>query len=365
MRDNIRVGLIGCGRIAQLIHLQVLKNLPHVRLVALAESDPQRLREAAHCVPGVLAVPHYHDLLACSDVEAVVICLPTGMHATAAMAAFQHGKHVYIEKPLASHLAEAQDVLEAWKSSGKIGVIGFNQRFHPGYLQAKQQLDQGRIGNLVGARSVFCSATRSLPDWKQNRVTGGGALLDLASHHIDLVRFLFDQEICEVAAAVRSLCSEDDTVCLELRLKNGFMVQSFFSMTAVEEDRFEIYGDRGKLTIDRYAGAELLYTPPRRRFGRLDRLGAGLAILSQTCRRLLQTLVPPIEPSFRAALTAFVESIYQGNTAHGNLLDGYRALAVIAAAEMASKRKGPISLRQPDVPGATAASVSAAPRAHP
>jgi myo-inositol 2-dehydrogenase/D-chiro-inositol 1-dehydrogenase len=362
--EPVRLGLIGCGRIAQLIHLRVLKALPNVRLVALADADPQRLQEAGAHVPGGVLVSNYQDLLTETDVEAVVICLPTGMHAEAAIAALALGKHVYVEKPIASNLHDAQRVLDAWKRSGAVGRVGFNHRFHPVYLQAKQQLHEGKIGTLVGARSAFCAAARSLPDWKRTRSTGGGVLLDLASHHIDLIPFLFDQEIHEVMATIRSVLSEDDTACLELRLENAFAIQSFYSMTTVEEDRFEIYGEEGKLTVDRYFGTEPQYTLPRRQFGRLDRLGEGLEVLRQTPERFRNALFPPVEPSFRASLQAFVDAARRGDAKSSNLCDGYRALAVVDAAEHSATLNAPVPVTSADVTSEVALEVGAVQHHH-
>jgi predicted dehydrogenase len=268
------------------------------------------------------------------------------MHAAAAISAFNHGKHVYVEKPIASNLDDAQRVLDARRHSAKIGIIGFNLRCHPAYLQAKQQIREGRIGTLVGGRSTFCSALRSLPDWKKTRSTCGGVLLDLASHHVDLVRFLFDQEIREVAATVRSVHSEDDNASIELRLEDGVVIQSFYSMTAVEEDRFEIYGDRGKLTVDRYYSAELQHTPPKRRFEPLDRLGGGLGIILETPRRLHSALFPPMDPSYRVGLSNFVNAMHHGATSNPDLYEGYRSLAVIDAAERSAKINKPVTLNR-------------------
>src|SRR5690606_31651972 len=100
MKDSaLQIGLVGCGRIAQMVHLRVLSAMPGVRLAAVAEADADRLAEAQKHAPQARAYHDYHELLADDAVQAVVICLPTGMHAVAAVAAFAAGKHVYLEKP--------------------------------------------------------------------------------------------------------------------------------------------------------------------------------------------------------------------------------------------------------------------------
>jgi predicted dehydrogenase len=279
------------------------------------------------------------------EVEAVVICLPTHLHADAAIAAFEAGKNVYLEKPLATNLAEGRKMLAAWKTSGRIGMIGFNNRFNPLYQMAKQHLQEGRIGNLVGGRATVCSAARQLPTWKQSRHSGGGALPDLAIHQIDLVHFLFNRKIGEVFATVRSVRSEDDNASLQIRLDNGLVIQGFFSMTALLESRFEFYEDEGKLVVDQHA-AKIEFSPPERSYKRLYRLRTGLKQLWRTPRELWNVLMPPVDPSYERALRSFVDSIVHAGSAEVDLVDGYQSLVVVHAAEESARTGRPVSLQE-------------------
>jgi predicted dehydrogenase len=164
-RGDLKIGLIGCGRLAQFVHLRVLTRLPGARIVALADSDEGRLANAQAMVRGAETFCDYHALLRSDSVEAVVICLPTGMHADAARAAFTAGKHVYLEKPIATDLAGADAVIAAYRASGRVGQIGFNYRYHPAYVEAKRRIATGELGNVVAVRSAFCAAARDLPRW--------------------------------------------------------------------------------------------------------------------------------------------------------------------------------------------------------
>ncbi len=330
--STINIGLLGCGRIAQSIHLDVLARLPGARVVALAESDPARREAAGRRVPQAKLFADYRELLSDTGVAAVTICLPPALHAEAAVAAFEAGKHVYLEKPIATAIGDAREALAAWRRSGLVGAIGFNFRFNPLYRAAKQRLRSGRLGTLVAARSVFSSTARSQPAWKRARISGGGALLDLASHHIDLTRFLFEQPIVEVSAALRSQRGDHDTAIIQMRLASDLLVQSSFSTNTVDEDRFEIYGQDGKLAVDRYA-ADLEVTAPEFAYGRLRQLYRELRTLAGSVRRLGR---PPGEPSYTAALRAFVVSVQGGNHAGPTLQDGYHCIEVIDAAEKAA-----------------------------
>jgi myo-inositol 2-dehydrogenase/D-chiro-inositol 1-dehydrogenase len=341
---KLKVGLIGCGRIVQLVHLNILTRLPDVKLVALAESDVQRRGEAGRRAPSAIAFADYQELLKRSEVDAVVICLPTALHAEATVAALEQGKHVYLEKPLATNLDEAQRVVTAWRRAGVVGMIGFNYRFNALYKAVRHAVEAGQLGPLVAARSVFSTPSHPLPAWKQARPSGGGVLLDLASHHIDLVRFFFKQEVQTVSAGLRSQRAEQDSAMVHLQLADGLLVQSFFSHSAVDEDRFEIYGQAGKLAVDRYRsfGVEIIETG--REFSRLRRVAQGLRSLRNGPYLLKKLLAPGHEPSYHEALFRFVSAIRGNEVAAPDLLDGYRSLEVICAAEQSARTGQSVSL---------------------
>ncbi len=327
--SRIRVGLIGCGTIARLVHLGILRQLPDAELIAVAETDPKRREDAASAASGAKALSDYHDLLDLSDVQAVVICLPTFLHSEAAIAAVQKGKHVYLEKPVAADVAGAKKVVEAWQASGVVGMIGFNYRFHSLYQEAKQLLISGRIGSIVAVRSIFATAAQDLPEWKRSRESGGGVLLELTTHHVDLVRFLFQTEIREIFASIRTLRSQDDCAATQLILQNGVIVQSFCSLGAVEEDRFEIYGDAGKLMIDRHRSLRVEISAPAQQSGLASRISRVLRN-SQARTKLLH---PTAEPSYQAALAKFISAAKEGRQATPDFTDGLQSLLVIEAAE--------------------------------
>jgi predicted dehydrogenase len=339
---------MGCGQMAQSIHLPVLTHLPDVRLVALAETDPGCLKKASCFTPRALAFDHYEKLLQWEEMDAVVICLPNHLHAEAAMAALQRGKHVYLEKPLGINLKEGQKVLEGWKQAGTVGMIGFNYRFNPLYQTMRQEMISGKIGKLVYARSVFSTPLRSIPEWKSFRETGGGALLDLASHHIDLIRFIFNQEIVEVSTKIRSIRTEDDQAIMELCLADGLWVQSFFSISSVEEDGFEVYGQTGKFSVNRYLSPDVERNGPTLDLVRLKRLWRSLKALSHIPGRVDKIRLPGSEPSYRKALSCFVAAAKENRPATPDFYDGYRSLEIVVAAEKSAKTGRTISLPDTD-----------------
>jgi myo-inositol 2-dehydrogenase/D-chiro-inositol 1-dehydrogenase len=333
----LKIGLFGCGSIARLVHLNILTRLPDVTVVALAESDPQRQAEMHQRVPQAATFTDYHDLLEKAEVDAVVICLPNALHAEAAIAALQRGKPVYVEKPLATNLEDGRRVLAAWRRAGVVGMSGLNLRFHELFHTTKQYLQGNRLGPLIAVRSTRSTAPYPLPPWKLDRRSGGGVLLDLASHHIDLVHFLFESAIREVYAEIRSQQSEGDSAMLQLRLANGVPVQAFFALNTIEEDFWEIYGHVGKLKVDRYASTAVEIIEPTPERSKLALLQRGWQTLARSPSLLSKFLAPNREPSYRVALAHFVGAVRDKRPVHPDLGDAYRSLAVIEAAEESAR----------------------------
>jgi predicted dehydrogenase len=333
MPAPLGLGVVGCGRIARMFHLPVLRDLPSARLAAVADPDDDARHAGLATARGVVGVRDADALVAVPGVEAVVICLPTHLHADAAVVALEASRHVYVEKPLAVDVAEARRIRDAWLASGTTGAVGFNLRFHPLYRAAREAVRSGRLGELVGVRSVFSSAARDLPEWKRARRTGGGALLDLASHHVDLVRYLLDDDVTSVSAAIRSVMSEQDTAALNLHLGSGLVAQLMATISAAQSDRVEILGTVASLHVDRMGGRRLQVVPARGPHGRVERLAAAGRAVRGGLLDTVDRLRPPPEPSFRAALGAFVDAARAGTPAGPSIEDGLRSLAVIEAAE--------------------------------
>lgn len=331
----IRIGILGCGRIARIHHLPILTASRGMEVAALAEPDEILRREAARAAPAARAYADWRDVVDDPSIEAVVVCLPTGVHAEAARAAFRAGKHVYLEKPIATTGEDAAGVVAAWRSSGRVGMMGFNQRFHPAVLRAREAIRAGTIGRVTGVRIASGSPPRDLPEWKRRRAEGGGVLLDLVSHHADLARFLLDDEVRDVEASVSSVRTEADNAWAAMTMTSAIRIESRTSFTSVQENRFEVLGDAGAIHVDRIEGhVQVVPLDPGR--GRGARAAARLRELPRSVRSMLR---PRRDPSYALALSAFADAI-RGNAPRGpDPRDGERSLAVVLAAE-ASAREG-------------------------
>jgi predicted dehydrogenase len=328
--------LLGCGWIAELAHVPTLKRSLTGRLVAALDTDPVRQAWMRAEVPGVRLHDHWDALLHDPGVDAIVVALPTGLHADAAVQAFGAGKHVFVEKPLASTMDEGQRVLEAWRGAGTAGGVGYNFRRNPIFEAAARTLHSGEMGALVAIQASFQWAAEEVRGWRAKPEEGGGVLLDLVSHQVDMVLALTGEPIAACQCTIRSLRTPEDTASVHLVTKSGVTAQLHASFAAgAHVNRLDLTGGGGVLAVD------LLDGHPRRvvrRPGRGARLQRGLIALEQLHpRRLLRA--PGAEPSFRSTLEAFLTCVRDGRAAIPDLADGFRALAVVDAAR-ASARSG-------------------------
>jgi myo-inositol 2-dehydrogenase/D-chiro-inositol 1-dehydrogenase len=226
--------------------------------------------------------------------------------------------------------------VRAWKRAGRIGMIGFNYRFNKLYREARELVSRGTLGEAIAVRSVFAMAAGPLPAWKKRRATGGGVLLDLASHHIDLVRFLLNTDIRDVACDLQSRLTEDDTAFLRLRFVNGAAGQLFFSFCASDEDQFEIYGTAAKLTVNRCHAMTVQRTGPTSATRRADQLRYCRESLMQIGYGLARRRAFGHEPSWQMALERFTAAVRGQCPAEPDFHDGYQSLKIVLAAEEAA-----------------------------
>ncbi len=334
--------MLGCGTLACWAHLPILARLPGARLVAAADPDPAA-RARAERIASVSVHERAEDAFARADVDAVVITSATPSHAPLAVAAARAGKHVYVEKPLALDIAEARRVLDAVRQAHVIGAVGFNFRSHPLHRHAAALVRAGRLGTVRAVQTAFCEPVGAdrMPEWKRTRDTGGGVLLDLASHHVDTLRWMLADEVASVAEArVASLGTDQDLARMTLAMRSGCDVQAYFSFRTGPADFLELIGDRGTLRLDRYRTRLELRVTRRLGYGmRTAWVRPSGALASLALRRLAR---PAYEPSFRSSLAAFVDRLRGAPGPLATVEDGARSLAVILAAEQSARTGRPV-----------------------
>jgi len=201
--DKVSLGLIGLGQIGK-IHLYNCLYLKDARLIAVSDVSEKSLLTAKKA--GVkLVFKNYNDLLKDPKIDAVIISLPTFLHAEAAIKAAEHGKHILVEKPLARNVREAERVVSAANLNGVKLMVGYPARFNPIFLKLKDEIELGTLGdvqiataNHISTGPFFHRSEKSIPKavpswWFDKKLIGGGALIDLGCHMINLLRWYFGE----------------------------------------------------------------------------------------------------------------------------------------------------------------------------
>ncbi|MCK9222085.1 MAG: Gfo/Idh/MocA family oxidoreductase [Limnochordia bacterium] len=194
MGQKVRVGLIGCGRVAN-VHARALNELEQTELVAVCDIKEDRAKDFTvkyNCKDYYL---DYKEMLARDDIDAVEICTPHHLHKDMAIDAANAGKHILTEKPMALSVADADAMIEAAEKNGvTLGVI-FQNRYNDASVAVKEAIDSNKLGKILGARA-FITWKRTDEyykgsDWKGTwDKEGGGFLIDQAIHTIDLMQWL-------------------------------------------------------------------------------------------------------------------------------------------------------------------------------
>jgi predicted dehydrogenase len=221
-----KLGIIGLGYIGQ-IHLRHCFKIPNAEVLAVADISTKALNRAKK--DGVKKTfNNYGDLLKDSEIEAVIIGLPTHLHLKCAEEAAEAGKAIFLEKPIARNVGEAKEIISAAQRNSVKLMMGYPMRFNEQFGSVKEKMEKGLLGEVENVHATFISsgpffhraeghAPVPVPDWWFNKgLTGGGVLVDMGSHIINLMRWYFG-EITDIRSHLGyrfNMDFEDSAMCL-------------------------------------------------------------------------------------------------------------------------------------------------------
>ena len=262
MQKPIRWGLVGCGDIAEKRVALALRSAAGSKLLACSRKQPARLWEfqQRHGIPK--GCPDPAEIFADPEIDAVYLATPVFLHCLHTIEAAAHGKHVLCEKPMAMDAAECQQMVDACRHHGvKLG-IAYYRRFYPVVGKIQEFLKSGALGKVILVRTTLVEPTplepaawRFVPD-----EGGGGLLMDMVSHRLDLLCMLFGEPLSVSALTdTRELhIPVEDTGSLLIQFEEGVQAAVFASHCVhAPMDEFEIFGTRASLRINPLNGSEL------------------------------------------------------------------------------------------------------------
>ncbi len=259
---KLRFGIIGAGGIADRRTLPGMMLAKNVEVVAVMEIDADTAERLRKKYNAKYAYTTAEEVVDNPEVDAVYIASPVKFHAPQARYAASKGKHILLEKPIATSIEEGEELLDYCKAQGVKIAAGFMMRFGTQVMNMKKAVAEGKIGQIVSGYSQF---TLWLPkeagNWRVDKSkSGGGSLMDMGVHCIDLMEYILGERVTHVTALNETVVFDydvEDSSTVLMRMENGAqcVVQTNFNIPdAVSKWRLEFFGTKGRLLGDTIIG---------------------------------------------------------------------------------------------------------------
>ena len=310
----VNVGGIGVGAMGE-NHVRVYHKIEEANLMAVSDVSEKALKKIEKKY-GAKGYTEYSALLENPEIEAVSVCVPTTFHHAVVMEAIKHGKHVLLEKPIAFTLQEAEEMIAAAKEAGVILATGHVERFNPAVQKAKELVEDGVIGDLV---SAFAKRGEPLPP----RIKDVGVSIDLAIHDLDIMNYLFEEEVTQVYGTMNSIlddCDFEDHAEIMVSFDNestGIIEVNW--LTPYKRRELELTGTAGIISVDYMKQSIEVYG------------------------KFAKDIQIKHEEPLKGELISFLNSVVNGTEPEITGEDGLKALKMVIAANKSSKEHKPIS----------------------
>lgn len=277
MEKKIKIGVIGVGSISN-CHIQAYQKNPNVELYAFCDIDEEQLRKMGEEYGISRLYTDIDAMLTLKELDAVSVCTWNSAHADCAIAALNAGKHVLCEKPMSVSREKAEEMKAAADKNGKLLMIGFVRRYGNDCAVLKDFLEKDYFGPLYYAKATCLRRNGNPGGWFGDKSrSGGGPLIDLGVHVIDLVRYLmgnprpvsvygatfqklYDRKnikkiggYASVSKSDRDICDVEDLAVAMIRFENGAMLSlevSFSLNLKKDEWKIELFGTKGGAKLD-------------------------------------------------------------------------------------------------------------------
>ncbi len=255
--DRVRVGIVGLGWVAQVVHLPLLQKLPEVELVAACDKDRGKLQVVGEKFGIRTLYTDARQMLDKEDIAAVIVCTSTDAHKEATLAALRAGKDVLVEKPIARRYTEAVEMAEAAKESKRKLMVGMNHRFRPDVMILKSFIEGKELGKVFYTRVGWLRKRSSDSSWfTQKEKSGGGVFIDLGIVMLDMALWMMGYpDVKRVGATHFSHRTRqvEDTSLVTLTLSNSAAVsiEVSWSMTLDDDIYYcNVFGTDGSANLN-------------------------------------------------------------------------------------------------------------------
>lgn len=255
--EKTRLGIIGLGWIAQVVHLPILTKSSEVEVVAACDIDRRR----GKLVTEKFHIPHFYDnvqqMLSEADISAVVVSTSTDAHKEVTLASLRAGKDVLVEKPIARRLSEAVDMAEAVKATRRKLMVGMNHRFRPDTMILKSFIEGDELGKVYFVRTGWLRKRKLESGWIVHKeMSGGGVFLDLGIVMLDTALWMMGYPVVKRVGAshyYHKTREVEDTSLVSLSLDDGSRIHIEVSWsTYLDDDEYfcHVFGSDGTATLN-------------------------------------------------------------------------------------------------------------------
>jgi UDP-N-acetylglucosamine 3-dehydrogenase len=337
--SELGIAVIGAGRMGA-FHIEALEKIASVRLVAIAEPDEALARERIGRRP-IAWFKDHRDIIAHAEVEAVCVCAPSNRHAELALDVIAAGKHVFVEKPIATSLPDGLRMAAAARDAGVKLMVGHIERFNPAVAKLADLILEGRVGEVF---RIHATRVGPLP----TRILDAGVTIDLATHDLDIMQFVLGRGITSIYAegSRRLHPSQEDMISCLLRFGDGGPQGLLDVNWLTPEKRREltVIGEGGMLSAS-YLTQDVWFTESVTAQASWDELARVRGDAEGAAVRFALRRVEPLRAELEAFASCVLNDTVEPVTAH----DGCRALAAALAVRDSAANSRPV--RPLDMPG--------------
>jgi predicted dehydrogenase len=256
--EKLKVGVIGVGGMGS-IHARIYSEMPDVELYAVADTDEKRRREVGQRLGASKIFSNYQDLLALEEINMVDICTPDELHLGPVVDALEAKKHIFLEKPLATDLEEARKIVDESQKRDLKFMVGYLLRFDPRYINVKNAIEAGDLGEIINIISHRNSPYTQGP---ARYKAGTSITMHIAVHDLDLIYWFMKSHPLNISAEFSSkklvLKNMQDAVSALIKFENGAFASVNYSWVLPEkfptllDARMEVVGTKGAAYIGIY-----------------------------------------------------------------------------------------------------------------
>ena len=333
---QLKVGIIGAGRIGSLHAKSICYNVPTAKVVGITDVFAENAKKVAAELGIEKVYADYKEMLADPEVEAVLVCSSTDTHADIAIEAAKAGKHIFCEKPVDLTPSKVEAVIAAVKEAGVKLQVGFNRRFDHNFANVRAMVNDGKIGDV---HIIKITSRDPAPPPAEYSAVSGGMFLDMTIHDFDMARFLAGADVTEVYANATCLvdpaigeAGDVDTAIISLKFANGAIGVIDNSRRAAYgyDQRVEVFGSKGAAVASNDTPTNVVY------------MGADGVVSDKPLYFFLERYMQ----SFRDEMLQFVDAVLEDKPVPATGVDGLNAILIALAAKKSVAEGRPVLISE-------------------